>query len=65
MIKRFKKEINILKIAELDHWMVTNLKKYNKISILTVVLAHKDMNLENKTNYRFIKMDELGVILAS
>ena len=46
MIKRFKKEINILKIAELDHWMVTNLKKYNKISILTVVLAHKDMNLE-------------------
>lgn len=50
MIKRFKKDINILKIAELDHWMVTNLKKYNKISILTVVLAHKDMNLENKTN---------------
>ncbi len=42
--------------------MIKNLKKYNKLSILIVDLAHKQMNLKNNLNSRVIKIDELGVI---
>ena len=64
-LRKNRKITAILKIVKLDAWIIKYLTKYYKLSILTVALAHKDMNFKNKMNGSVIQIDNLWVILAS
>ena len=64
-LRKNGKITKILKTVELNLWIIKYLKKYYNLLILAVDLPHKDINLKNKMNGRVIKMDKIGVILAS